>query len=120
MIHGGNATIFVSNMDRAVRFYTETLGLALQYRAGDHWAQVDAGGMPIGLHPTGPEGPKPGPGGSIQVGLNVTEPIDEVVTTLRGRGVTFKGPVVDDGPVKLASFCDPDGNDLYLCQVMKP
>lgn len=42
-IEGGVATVFVRSMDEAVRFYTETLGLALLYRAGDHWAQVDAG-----------------------------------------------------------------------------
>ena len=29
MITGGNATVFVSNMDNAVRFYTEVLGLRL-------------------------------------------------------------------------------------------
>ena len=63
MIKGGNATIFVSDMDRAVRFYTESLGLKLQYRAGDHWAQVEAGdGLCIGLHPAGPDSPRPGSG----------------------------------------------------------
>ena len=52
MIQGGNATIYVSDMDRAVGFYTSTLGLKLQFRAGNHWAQVDAGkGLQIGLTP---------------------------------------------------------------------
>ena len=32
MISGGNATIYVSNMDTAVRFYTEVLGLKLTNR----------------------------------------------------------------------------------------
>src|SRR5215469_833122 len=53
MISGGNVTVFVTNMDRAVRFYTETLGLKLAYRFGDHWASVEAGrGLTIGLHPS--------------------------------------------------------------------
>lgn len=41
---------------------------------------------------------------------------------LQQKGVSFReekgGPVVDDGPVKLAFFSDPDGNDLYLCEVV--
>jgi len=35
MFSGGNVTVYVSNMDRAVRFYSETLGLKLAYRFGD-------------------------------------------------------------------------------------
>ena len=56
MITGGNATVFVSDMDNAVRFYTEVLGLRLTNRFGDHWATVDAGkGLTIGLHPASPQ-----------------------------------------------------------------
>src|SRR6185369_13994930 len=36
MFSSGNVTVYVSNMDRAVRFYTEVLGLKLAYRFGDH------------------------------------------------------------------------------------
>ena len=52
MFSRGNVTVYVSNMDRAVRFYSETLGLKLAYRFGDHWASIEAGtGLTIGLHP---------------------------------------------------------------------
>ena len=51
MIHGGNTTLYVRDMDVSIRFYTETLGLALRMRAGDDWAEIDAGpGLVIGLH----------------------------------------------------------------------
>ena len=54
LIRGGSPTVFVSDLDTAVRFYTETLGLGLQYRAGEHFAMIDAGsGLTIGLHPPG-------------------------------------------------------------------
>jgi catechol 2,3-dioxygenase-like lactoylglutathione lyase family enzyme len=33
MVSGGNATVFVSNMDAAVLFYAETLGLKLTNRS---------------------------------------------------------------------------------------
>ncbi len=119
MLRGGSPTIYVSDMTRAIDFYTRSLGLKLQFRAGDHFAQVDAGnGFTIGLHPQSPQGPKPGSSGAISVGLSVTQPLDQVVSTLRQRGVVFRGPIVDDakGSIRLAFFGDPDGNDLYLCE----
>lgn len=121
MITGISATVFVSNMDRAVDFYTKTLGLPLAARYGDHFASIDMGkGIAIGLHPAGnPKSPKPGMSGSIQIGLTVDRPLDQVVADLKGKGVSFRGPIVDDGQVRLAFFGDPDGNDLYLCEVKK-
>ncbi len=120
MIRGGNATIFVSDMDRAVRFYTETLGFGLTYRSGEHWAQIDAGdGLQLGLHAAGEGVPAPGTAGSVQVGFNVTQPIEQVVEALGRRGVAFTGPIAEATGVKLAFFNDPDGNALYLCEVQQ-
>jgi len=117
MIKGGNATIYVTDMDQSVSFYTETLGLRLAFRAGDHWASIDAGdGLQLGLHPAGGHLPAPGTAGAITVGLAVDEPIEQVVSILEKRGVIVRGPVVDDGQLKLAFFTDPDGNELYLAE----
>ena len=53
--------MLVSNMDKAVQFYTEVLGLRLAERYGDHWVTVDAGrGFTIGLHPASSKYPAPG------------------------------------------------------------
>jgi len=120
MIKGGNTTIYVSDMDRAVEFYTKTLGLKLRFRQGGHFAQIDGGpGLSLALHPAGPESPRPGHSGSIMVGFSVTDSIEKEVETLRKRGVHFRGPIKDSDPVKLAFFGDPDGNDLYLCEYCK-
>jgi len=78
MINGGNATIYVSNMDKAVQFYSEVLGLKLTNCFGDHWATVQAGkSLTIGLHPWMATHPQPGTKGSVQIGLVVSrdEPI---------------------------------------------
>lgn len=115
MIDGGNATIFVSDMDRAVDFYTNTLGLKLRMRADNHWAEVQAGAdLVIGLHPASPSAPPPGTQGCIQIGLNVTEPLEEVQKKLRAKGMDFTGEIVDSEPGRFASMEDPDGNQLYF------
>lgn len=119
LIEGALPTIFVSDMDAAVRFYTEVLGLKLTYRAGEHWASLDAGGgTSLGLHPAAPDGsgPRPGEQGGIQLGFNVAAPLEEVVSALEARGVAFPGGIKDDGAVRLAFFSDPDGNEHYLCE----
>lgn len=121
MIQGINATIFVSDMDRAVDFYTNVLGLPLAGRWGNHWASIDLGkGAAIGLHPAeDPHGPKPGTHGAIQVGLAIEGTMEKAVADLQSRGVVFRGPIIDDVAVRIAFFGDPDGNDLYLCEVKK-
>jgi len=118
MIAGGSVTIYVSDMERAVRFYTETLGLRLMYRGGPDYAAVDAGkGLELGLHAVHPGGPRPGPGGGMQLSLTVTEPIGEVVAALRARGVAVEDPRPGGGPITLAALGDPDGNPIVLIEV---
>ncbi|MBK7141235.1 MAG: VOC family protein [bacterium] len=119
MINGGLATIFVSDFDRAVKFYTETLELKLVFRSGDFWAEISAGsGLTIGLHPASPSAAAPGTNGSTVVGMEVKEPIEQVVEKLRERGVRMSGELTNDDPVMIQNFLDPDGNEMYLFQVM--
>jgi catechol 2,3-dioxygenase-like lactoylglutathione lyase family enzyme len=116
VLEGALPTVFVSDMDRAVAFYTDVLGLALAFRAGDHWASIDAGaGTQIGLHPRDAQTTATGNADAISIGLNVTEPLETVMAALSARGVEF-GDVSTDGMLKIAHFTDPDGNPLYLCE----
>ena len=118
MISGGNATIFVSNMDRAIQFYTGVLDLTLTNRFGDSWATVEAGkGLTIGLHPASPKYPAPGTKGGIMLGLETDEAIDIVVRRLEEKGVKIKGAIVRDDPGNFAHFEDPDGNEIYIWEV---
>ena len=118
MITGGNATVFVSNMDAAVEFYTQILGLKLTNRFGDNWATVDAGkGLTIGLHPASQKYPAPGTKGAIMLGMEVDEPIERVVARLSARGVKINGSITSDDPGKFANLEDPDGNEIYLWEV---
>jgi catechol 2,3-dioxygenase-like lactoylglutathione lyase family enzyme len=118
MFSSGNITLYVSNMDRAVRFYTETLGLRLAYRFSDHWAAVEVGrGLTIGLHPASAEMPA-GRKGSMAIGLELGgTTIEEAMSRLEKKGVHFHGAVNDSKAGKFVSFDDPDGNLIYLAEV---
>jgi catechol 2,3-dioxygenase-like lactoylglutathione lyase family enzyme len=122
MITGGNATVYVSDMDRAVDFYVNTLGLKLGARYGNHWAEVEAGkGFVIGLHPKSDKAPPPGTSGSICIGLMLDEPIDQVIQRLTAKGVRFRGPVLRDQKSgnAFALLGDQDGNDLYFWEMLR-
>jgi catechol 2,3-dioxygenase-like lactoylglutathione lyase family enzyme len=116
MIRGGLVTLFVRDVDRAVRFYVETLGMKLVEEAGKGWAVIDAGdGFRIGL--THIEHGAPVESRSAfapSVGFYPKVPIREAIAILENRGVHFD--VKDDGPMTLAHFRDPDDNVLHLCQ----
>jgi len=116
MIYGGNATVYVSNMDNAVRFYSEVLGLKLTNRFGNHWATVLAGKtLLIGLHPWKPGRPRPGTKGAVQVGLVVSQdtPIHDFAARLRTHGVEVS-EIVESEAGNYISFADPDGNPIYV------
>ena len=117
MLKGGVATVIVSDMNRAIRFYTELLGLKLEQRFGNEWASIKApSGLVIGLHPMSSKSPA-GRSGSISIGFELDEPLEQAVQRLKKQGVEFRGPILDDDPVRIALFGDPDGNDLYLSEL---
>lgn len=107
-------TIFVSNMDESIRFYTEVLGMKLGDRYGDEFAVIQGkNGLTIGLHPASAKSPA----GKIAIGIQVTEPIQSAVARLKEKGVKFTTSVVDDKEVLAADFTDPNGAEMYLVEV---
>lgn len=119
IIDGGLPTVFVSDIDRSIKFYTDVLELKLRERSGNLWALIETRERLIfGLHPASSGGPPSGTIGSVTIGFNVTKPLDEVVDTLRQRGVRFHASIKDDPEVGIRTvfFGDPDGNQFYLCE----
>jgi catechol 2,3-dioxygenase-like lactoylglutathione lyase family enzyme len=119
MFAGGLVTVFVTDMDRSVKFYAEQLGLKLLQRYQNHFATIDAGhGLTIGLHPTSTASPASEPKTRISIGLYLTGSIDDAVKTLQGRGVKFDGSILNEGKAgKFAYLTDPDGNSLYIAEM---
>jgi catechol 2,3-dioxygenase-like lactoylglutathione lyase family enzyme len=117
MYTGGNLTIMVSDFERAIGFYTDTLGLKLRARYGSDWAEVELPGLTIGLHPAGAHGPASVKTEGLSVGIAV-DSLEEVMTALQARGVAFAPPgIIDGGVERLAYFHDPDQTPLYLFEM---
>lgn len=121
MITGVNDVYYnVEDMDRAVAFYRDVLGLRVVDQ-DQYWTSLDVGGARIGLHWT--EGNKipyvarddHGPHAGACLTLR-TDDIRRTVQHLRARGVRFLGDVTDAPWGSLATFEDPEGNVLKLMQ----
>ncbi len=114
MIRGGNITIFVSDVGKALHFYVTLLGLRLTKRHSKHWATLSAGGgLTIGLHEKSPNHPVPGTNGAVLFGLHVAGSLGMEVQRLTERGVKVERTGVDDIG-KFAYLHDEDGNAFYL------
>src|ERR1700752_3722659 len=105
MIKKGNATIYISDVDHALKFYSEVLGMRVKSHWEKDFAELEMDGLTIGLHPATQKGPRPRTSGSITIGLEVDN-LDASVTELKLKGVEFHGTLVDDGPLRLAFFSD--------------
>lgn len=106
----------VQNMDRAVKFYTEKLGFPLKVRFGDNWAEVDAGSISIGLHPTEDGAPVSSEGGAT-VSFAVSD-LESVISVLKSRGVEV-GEVRNPPRGKFAMVKDSEGNYLHMIEFAK-
>jgi len=101
---------WTSDMDTAVRFYQDTLELAVRARYGNEWAELDAGPIRLGLHGSG-EATVPRAGTVV---FRVSD-LDATKARLEERGVSFGGHLGEvPGVGRYASFNDPDGNALQL------
>lgn len=125
MISGGNATVYVSDMDAAIRFYAERLGLNLTNRFGRHWATVETGpsywttgeagaGLTVGLHPRSSRHAVPGTAGGVGFGLETYEASERVAARLRDRGVRVAPEIVRFEAGNVFTIADQDGLGTYV------
>jgi catechol 2,3-dioxygenase-like lactoylglutathione lyase family enzyme len=104
---------WVTDLDRAVAFYHDVLGLPLARRDGDEWAEFGAGETRFALHAAGP-GREPRPGGATAV-FEVGD-LDKAKGELSAQGVVFGHEGAVESYARFASFSDPDGNTLQIIE----
>ena len=109
----GISTVWVpvTDMDRALEFYGDTLGLDIEQQ-DDDWSLVLAGHVRIGLNGRPDESPA-GEGGAV-IAFGVSDEIEDAIDQLRAEGVDIAGDVSEHPWGKVATFRDPDGNELQL------
>lgn len=107
----------VDDMEKAVAFYRDKLGLPVKYESAD-WVELDAGNVTIALRRFG-SGPEGRPELGVGEGATLVFEVDDLEATraeLQAKGVEFLGGIFEYGAVRLAAFEDLNGNVLQIYQ----
>ncbi|MFM8888772.1 MAG: VOC family protein [Solirubrobacterales bacterium] len=101
------------DLDRAVQFYGEVLGLPVSvHRPEQGYAEVETGNVTINLFDPESMGLEFAPNRHL-VALRVAD-VEGSRGALEAVGVEFEGETEDTGVCLIARFRDPDGNGLLL------
>lgn len=103
----GQLIVPVTEIETALAFYGDELGLELKFRDGDRYAAVHDGNSTVAL-----AGPGQQPAETIAIGMKVAD-VDAIASRLRAAGVTV-GDVQRGAHELRVSVSDPFGNPLVL------
>lgn len=115
--------VIVSDMNRSINFYQNTLGLKLRFESPE-WTEFDVGSTTLALHGGGVAAPSTQErhqvAGRESIGFNVPN-VDQVFETLKSKGVRFVMPPTErqgEG-IRLAVCLDPDGLPVSFAQTVR-
>jgi predicted enzyme related to lactoylglutathione lyase len=101
------------DLEAAVKFYGETLGLRRSvYMQDRNYAEFETGNLTLSVI----DAESMGLEHHVQrheIALHVDN-VEAAREVLKARGVSFKGETLDTGVCHMAFFSDPDGNALML------
>lgn len=99
---------YVDDMDAAVAFHRDQLGLALKFQS-PQWTEFATGETTLALH----EATADKPAGSVQLGFGVPD-VEAFWKEKDGNGVTFTLPPTLMHGVKIGRFLDSEGAECSL------
>jgi predicted enzyme related to lactoylglutathione lyase len=106
---------FVDDMDRAVRFYSDVIGLTLKFQSPG-WSEFSTGDITLALHPASEKNPA----GNIEVGFNVPD-LNKFHEEMKSKGVRFLlPPKLQDFGGTLAQFEDTEGAHVSVSGDKQP
>lgn len=109
--------IVVKDLDQAITFYTQVIGLQLKERSDEFgWAELSGpSGSILGLACASHEADM-APGSNAVIAVTVAN-LDAALRHFISKGGKLLGKVIEiPGHVKMQTIVDPDGNKLQLVQ----
>ena len=95
---------FVADMDRAVKFYRDVIGLTLKFQSPG-WSEFATGETTLALHPASDKNPA----GKVEIGLTADD-LHRFHSEMAAKGVRFSmPPKQQDFGGALAQFFDSEG-----------
>lgn len=102
---------FVADMERAVKFYRDVLGLPLKFQSPG-WSEFTTGETSLGLHPASEKNPA----GSVELGYQVSN-LEKFYQEMSAKGVQFSmAPAKQDFGGMLAQFVDSEGGRCSVAE----
>ena len=101
---------FVADMDKAVAFYRDTLGLTLKF-ATPFWSEFDTGAVTLALHPASERNPA----GAVQLGF-AAPGLAELYAAREAQNLTFSAPPENEQGTLLARILGCEGAEVSLSQ----
>jgi lactoylglutathione lyase len=99
---------YVADMDEAVAFHRDTLGLTLKF-ASPFWTEFDTGATTLALHAADAGHPA----GSVQLGFG-TDDLTGFYDAREANGVTFTQPPTPMHGAMIARFLDSEGAETSI------
>ena len=99
---------YVADMERAIAFHRDTLGLSLRFET-PFWSEFETGDTTLALHPASDAHPA----GSVQLGYN-SEDLEAIYEARDDNGMTFTMPPTEQHGTLLARFIDCEGAECSI------
>ena len=115
----------VTDVDRAIVFYTEKLGFTLESHVGKAFASVSRGKLRLILGGPGSSGARPMPDGRKQASggwnriLIYVDDLDAEIARLKPQHVPFRNDIEAGPGGRQVQIEDPDGNPIELHEAPK-
>ena len=109
--------VYVSNMERSIAFYRDTLGLPLRSESPG-WSEFDVDGLTLALHISRTPGsaPEAMATGQAELSLEVSD-LDQAHTTSQSQGIAVNDPMLLENLGKrIVTLRDPDGLAITLVE----
>ncbi len=110
----GAVILLVSNMEKSIKFYRDTLGLQLKSKSKE-WTEFIKDGTVIALHPAKKKSML-GSGTGMLVGFMVSD-MEAVVKELKSKRVKFFKTPREESFGKHAIIEDPDGHLISIAEI---